>query len=99
MAEIVPPQRCCSSHANWPQLTQHLVEGFPDIPLVEIVGLVSRTREAEARFGLPEDQHLETAEAIVRNQLMQLAGMSGAPPRLGAQPHGDRTHVESSGQG
>jgi hypothetical protein len=58
MVEIVTPRQRCPSHANWPQLTQHLVEKFPDVPLVDIVGLVSQTREAEARFGLPAAQQL-----------------------------------------
>jgi hypothetical protein len=76
-----PTQRCCPSHTDWPQLTQHMVESFPEIPIVEIVGILNQTRHAEAMFGLPEAEHLATAEAIVRHQLMQLAGQ-GRSARL-----------------
>jgi hypothetical protein len=90
MTAVVPTQPCCPSHTDWPQLTQHLVESFPDIPLEEIVGIVNRTRQAEAAFGLPDAEHLATAEIIVRHQLMQLADMGGAPARLDAQSHPGR---------
>jgi hypothetical protein len=82
MTESVPTQRCCPSHEDWPQLTQHLVESFPDIALEEIVGVVNRTRQAEAAFGLPDAEHLATAEVIVRHQLMQLTDKAGPAPRL-----------------
>jgi hypothetical protein len=85
---------CCESHQDWPQLTQHLVESFPDIPLVEIVGIVNRTREAEKVFGLPEAEHLATAEIIVRNQLMQLAGKAGPVPRLVPESHPKRRTLD-----
>jgi hypothetical protein len=83
---------CCDSHKDWPQLTQHLVEGFPDVPLVEIVGIVNRTRRAVFDFGLAEADHLATAEVIIRHQLMQLTDPSGSPPRLvpEAVPSGGR---------
>ena len=90
MTESVPTQRCCPSHDNWPQLTQHMVETFPDIPLEEIVGIVNRTRRAEAAFGLPAAEHLATAEVIVRHQLMQLAGQGGTAPRLVPESHPKR---------
>jgi hypothetical protein len=73
---------CCESHKDWPQLTQHLVEGFPDVALEEIVGIVARTRKAEEAFGLPDAQHLATGEIIVRHQLMQLMHLDGSAPRL-----------------
>jgi hypothetical protein len=73
---------CCDSHSDWPQLTQHLVESFPDVPLEEIVGIVARTRQAEEAFGLPDAQHLATGEIIVRHQLMQLMGVKGPVARL-----------------
>jgi hypothetical protein len=75
MTDILPTQRCCESHKNWPELTQHLIEGFPDLPLEDILGIVNRTRRAEADFGLPEDERLATAEVIVRHQLQKLAGL------------------------
>jgi hypothetical protein len=74
MAEFVPTQRCCATHTDWPQLTQHLIECFPEISLKTIISIVNRTRQAEAEFALPEDQQLETAEIIVRSELMQLVG-------------------------
>jgi hypothetical protein len=69
---------CCDSHTDWPQLTQHLVEGFPDVPLEEIVGIVNRTRQAEEAFGLPDAHRLATGEIIVRHQLMQLVHLDGS---------------------
>jgi hypothetical protein len=82
MTETVPTQRCCPSHTDWPQLTQHLVESFPGIALEEIVGIINRTRQAEEAFGLPEAEHLATGEIIVRHQLIQLAGRDGQSARL-----------------
>jgi hypothetical protein len=87
MVEFVPTQRCCSSHFDWPHLTQHLIESFPEISLEKIISIVSRTRQAEAEFGLPEDQQLETAEIIVRSELMQLVGMEGASPQPDRESH------------
>jgi hypothetical protein len=81
MTAVVPTQPCCPSHEDWPQLTRHLVESFPDMPLEDIVGIVNRTRQAEKAFGLPETEHLATAEVIVRHQLMQLTDPSGSAPR------------------
>jgi hypothetical protein len=77
MTEIVSPQWCCSSHADWPQLTQHLVESFPDLPLVDIVEVVNRSRHARGGVGSPAEQQLATAEVAIRHQLMQLAGTNG----------------------
>jgi hypothetical protein len=76
---------CCDSHKDWPQLTQHLVEGFPDVPLEEIVGIVNRTRRAVVDFALAEAEHLATAEVIVRHQLMQLMGLDGSAAKLDPQ--------------
>jgi hypothetical protein len=81
---------CCDSHEDWPHLTQHLVESFPDIPLVEIVAIVNRTRQAEKAFGLPDAEHLATAEIIVRHQLIQLAGLGRSTPRLVPESHPKR---------
>jgi hypothetical protein len=82
VTESVPTQRCCPSHEDWPQLTQHLVVSFPDIPLEEIVGIVNRTRQAEEAFGLPPAEHIATAELIVRHQLIQLVDPGPRAPRL-----------------
>jgi hypothetical protein len=60
---------------------------FPDIPLVEIVGIVDRTRRAVVDFALPEAEHLATAEIIVRHQLSQVAGLDGSGPRLDPETH------------
>jgi hypothetical protein len=90
MTAVVPIRPCCSSHEDWPQLTQHLVESFPDIPLEEIVGIVNRTRRAEAAFGLPEAEHLATAEIIVRHQLTQRARLDESGPRLVPESHPER---------
>jgi hypothetical protein len=78
---------CCDTHKDWPQLTQHLVVSFPDIPLEEIVGIVARTRQAEEEFGLPDAQHLATGEIIVRHQLRQLMRLDGSAARLDPGSH------------
>jgi hypothetical protein len=88
MTDLIRLQRCCPSHKGWPELTQHLVEGFPDVPLVDLVGIVNRTRRAEAAVGLPEAEHSQTAENILRHQLMQLVGMDGPLPRPAGGRHG-----------
>jgi hypothetical protein len=82
---------CCDSHKDWPQLTQHLVEGFPDVPLVEIVGIINRTRLAVFDFGLAEAEHLATAEIIVRHQLMQLTDPEEPKARLDPERHPRRS--------
>jgi hypothetical protein len=85
---------CCAFHEDWPQLTQHLVESFPDIPLEEIVGIVNRTRRAEEAFGLPAAEHLVTGEIVVRHQLMQLSGQELT--RVSLDPHSRRRGASSS---
>jgi hypothetical protein len=92
MTEIVPAQRCCSSHTDWPQLTQHLVESFPDLPLVDIVGIVNRNRHAQGEFGPPPEQQLATAEIVIRHELTQLAGTNGTPTSLPTAQYGDDAH-------
>jgi hypothetical protein len=82
MTDLIPSHRCCPSHADWPQLTRHLIESFPDVPLVEIVGVVNRTRRAQSQFGPPDSEQLRTAEIIVRHQLMQLTGRETSAVRL-----------------
>jgi hypothetical protein len=82
MTETVAVASCCASHKGWPQLTQHLLTCFPDVPLVEIVGIVNQTRHAEAEFGLPDEERLKIGEVIVRHQLMQLSGQSSPPVHL-----------------
>jgi hypothetical protein len=87
VTDLIAPQQCCPSHKSWPELTQHLVESFPDVPLVDLVSIVNRTRQAEAAFGLPEAEHVQTAELIVRRQLMQLVGTDGPLPRPAGRRH------------
>jgi hypothetical protein len=96
MADVIPAPRCCPTHASWTDLVQHLIAAFPQIDPAEVVDIVARARRAEAEFGLPEDEHLETAEVIARHQLLQLTSQGMPSPRLDPERHG-RTHSPTPG--
>jgi hypothetical protein len=96
MAELIPDPRCCPTHSSWSDLVRHLIAAFPQIDAAEVVDIVARARRAEEDFGLPEDQHLETAEVIARHQLLQLTNQGMPSPRLDPERHG-RTHSATPG--
>jgi hypothetical protein len=87
MAESIPAPRCCESHASWSDLVQHLIAHFHQVDPGEVIDILSRARRAGAEFGLAEDEQLETAEVIARNQLLQLTDQSPPSPRLDPESH------------
>jgi hypothetical protein len=93
MTDSIPTPRCCESHHSWTDLVQHLISAFPQVDPGEVVDIVTRARRAEAEFGLPEDQRLETAEVIARHQLFQLTAQGTPSPRLDPGSHGRRSNV------
>lgn len=84
-AETIP--RCCESHPDWPTLSQHLVEDFPDIPIDDLVREVRRAKAAVERVTLPRDEALAIGELIVRQQLMLRAGQLREVARLDPERH------------
>jgi hypothetical protein len=82
MTHSVPAPRCCTSHDSWPELVQHLVAGFPQISTAEVLDIVYRARRAEEDFGLPEAEHLRTAEVIARHEILQRIEQQMSPPTL-----------------
>jgi hypothetical protein len=88
MADVIPAPRCCPTHSSWTDLVQHLIAAFPKIDAAEVVDIIARARRAEEEFGLPEDEHLETAEVIARHQLLQLTSQGMPTPRLDPERHG-----------
>jgi hypothetical protein len=96
MAGVIPAPRCCPAHASWTDLVQHLIATFPQIDAAEVVDIVARARHAEEEFGLPEAEHLETAEVIARHQLLQLTSQGMPSPRLDPERHG-RSHSATPG--
>src|SRR4051812_32326050 len=83
--------RCCTAHADWATLAQHLVDEFPDVAINDIVREVSAAREATEVAGLADDEGLATGELIVRHQLMLLAGHITDVARLDPATHARRS--------
>jgi hypothetical protein len=84
-AETIP--RCCESHPDWPTLSQHLVEDFPEIPIDDLVGEVRRAKDAVERVSLPAVEALAVGELIIRQQLMMRAGHTREVARLDPERH------------
>lgn len=97
MSDSLPVQRCCESHGDWTELTEHLIAAYADVPAERITELVVGTRRAEEVFGLPEAERLATAELIVRYQLMQLTGEIAATVRLDPETHARRAPEAAEG--
>jgi hypothetical protein len=87
MSQLVPVQRCCDSHSDWPVLTRHLVAAFPEVTIPEIVSIVSRGRQAVDTFGLDDAEHRSTVETMARHELLQLTGQMKTNARLKPESH------------
>ena len=83
--ETVP--RCCAHHADWPTLTQHVIDDFPGIAIGDIVREVGRAKAAVEQVALAEGEALEIGELIVRHQLMMRAGQTREAARLDPERH------------
>jgi hypothetical protein len=79
--------RCCQSHADWPTLTQHVIDTFPAIPIGDIVREVRRAKDAVDQVTLPDAEALEIGELIVRHQLMMRVGQAREAARLDPETH------------
>jgi hypothetical protein len=79
--------RCCETHPDWPTLSQHLVEDFPDVPVDDLVREVRRAREAVERVSLPIEEALAIGELVIRHQLMMRAGHVREVARLDPERH------------
>jgi hypothetical protein len=87
MTELVPVERCCASHQDWAELTDHLTARFPQVGEDKVAELVAAAQRAEQHFGLPIAEHLATAEIIVRHELLQLTGQIADNSRLDPETH------------
>src|SRR5690348_8042031 len=85
-----PLPRCCPAHRDWPELTQHLVDDFPEIPLRDVVREVARARDATTTASLEGADALETGEVIARHQPMLMAGRLEDVARLDPERHARR---------
>lgn len=85
VVETIP--RCCESHPDWPTLSQHLAEDFPDIPIDDLVREVRRAKAAVDRVTLPGAEALAIGELIIRQQLMMRAGQLREVARLDPERH------------
>lgn len=75
----MPMERCCERHADWPTLTQHLIDAFPAIGLEEIVRAVAGAKTATDTMDYGGAEALVTGELLARQQLLErTAGGSGS---------------------
>jgi len=78
-----PMERCCKSHADWPTLTQHLIDAYPAITLEEIVRAVAEAKTATDTMDFGGAEALVTGEVLARRQLLERTA-GGSPD--GGQP-------------
>ena len=83
--------RCCARHADWPTLTQHLVEEFPEIGIGDLVREVRRAKDAVDAVGMEPGEALEIGELIVRHQLLMRTGQVAEVARLDPERHTQRS--------
>ena len=88
-------QRCCPSHDDWTVLRDHLVASFPTLDPLAVAEEVERARAAVERFGLPPPEGIDTAEMVVRNQLLLVTGERPDSSRLYPEIH-ERTHPDAA---
>jgi len=82
-----PLPRCCPTHPDWPTLSQHLVDSFPEVPVSYVVREVRRAQDAVDHVSLDSAEALEIGELIVRHQLMMRAGQLPEVARLDPERH------------
>jgi hypothetical protein len=85
--EVQPLPRCCPSHQDWATLAQHLVDGFPELAIGDVVRQLRAARDAVTDAALAEADALEMAELIARQQLHLLAGHAPDVARLNPERH------------
>jgi hypothetical protein len=87
VTELSPILKCCETHDDWGDLTEHLIELFPQLRAGDVVDVLRRARDAVTEFGLPETEHLQTVDIMARYQLMQLSGQMLSSARLDPETH------------
>jgi hypothetical protein len=65
--------RCCPAHRDWPTLTEHLVQSFPEIAINDIVHEVCAARDTTASAGLDDSEAMYVGELVARHRLVLLA--------------------------
>lgn len=94
MTDVASPEttisRCCPTHADWPTLAAHLVEGFPELAVGDVVRELRRAKQAVDHVDLDAADSLDTAELITRQQLMILSGRATESARLDPERHRTR---------
>jgi len=79
--------RCCTRHPDWPTLSQHLVDEFPELAPADIVREVGRAKEAVEHVRLDLTEALAVGELIARHQLLMLSGRVTEAARLDPERH------------
>lgn len=74
-----PMERCCDSHPDWPTLTQHLIDAFPELTLEEIVRAVAEAKTATDTMDYTGGEALVTGELLARQQLLERSAGGGSP--------------------
>jgi hypothetical protein len=87
MTKLTPVLKCCESHDGWGEVAEHLVALVPDPRVGKVVDVMRRARDAVNAFGLPENEHLQTVEIMVRYQLLQISGHLVTDARLDPESH------------
>jgi hypothetical protein len=85
-APVLAP-RCCDTHADWNQLCTHLQRDLVDIEPDLVARELAEAASVIQRVGLPEPEHLPTAELIVRYRFMTPAEGSTGVARLMPENH------------
>jgi hypothetical protein len=80
-------QRCCPRHDDWAVLRDHLIDSFPTLGPVAVSAEIERARAAVEQFGLPAEEAIDTAEMVVRNQLLVVTGERADTSRLDPEIH------------
>lgn len=83
--------RCCTGHASYDELTEHLVREFGELRPVVVAREVARAAGATEFTGLRDTEDgLLICELIARQQLQLLSGHRADAARLDPQVHPSR---------
>lgn len=82
-----PLPRCCPRHNSWSQLSEHLLNEFPELPIGDVVREIRRAKDAVEQVSLDEAEGVELGELIVRHQLLVLSGRMNDVARLDPERH------------
>ncbi|HET6817445.1 MAG TPA: hypothetical protein VFH66_09515 [Mycobacteriales bacterium] len=90
MSSVADPAqmpRCCTTHADWETLLDHLTADFRELAAVDVLRELARARQAVRTVTLDSGDALHVAELIARNQLMLTSGRIGDVARLDPEVH------------